>query len=117
MDKKITDLYDDYKKRGLNRLDFLKKLATLAGGSAAAAALLPVLEGSDLAVDTFPQTDPELVTEFIKYPGINCEMRAYLARPAANKKYPAVIVIIFRMLHAGWQKKVSFLLLLMRCRP
>jgi carboxymethylenebutenolidase len=93
MDKKITDLYDDYKKRGLNRLDFLKKLATLAGGSAAAAALLPVLEGSDLAVDTFPQTDPELVTEFIKYPGINCEMRAYLARPAANKKYPAVIVI------------------------
>jgi carboxymethylenebutenolidase len=93
MDKKITDLYVDYKKRGLNRLDFLKKLATFAGGSAAAMALLPVLEANDVNSELLPQEDPDLVTEFIKYQGATCEMRAYLAKPAGGKKFPAVVVI------------------------
>jgi carboxymethylenebutenolidase len=33
------------------------------------------------------------VTEFIKYQGETGDMKAYLARPLAGKKYPAVIVI------------------------
>jgi carboxymethylenebutenolidase len=39
------------------------------------------------------ETDPDLLTEFIKYKGETGEVKAYLARPKASKKYPAVIVI------------------------
>lgn len=93
MNKKITELYDDYKKNSLNRLDFLKKLASLAGGSTAAIALLPVLEAGDGTGELNEKGNQDPVTEFITYPGFSCEMRAYLARPVMDKKYPAVMVI------------------------
>ena len=48
MDKKITQLYDDYKSGSIDRRDFLKKLALYAGGTAAAATLLPLLENNGL---------------------------------------------------------------------
>jgi hypothetical protein len=42
MNKKITDLYEDYKKGLTNRRDFIRKLAMFAGSTAAALALLSV---------------------------------------------------------------------------
>jgi carboxymethylenebutenolidase len=44
MDKKIIDLYDDYTNGLLDRREFIKKLAVLAGGTAAAIAFLPLIE-------------------------------------------------------------------------
>jgi len=93
MDRKITDLYKDYRNGGTDRRSFLKKLTLFAGGTAAALALLPVLEENELKASTPPQDDPDLVTEFITYPAETGEMRAYLARPKDGKKFPAVIVI------------------------
>lgn len=93
MDKKIKDLYEDYRNGGTSRRDFLKKLAFYAGGTAAAASFVPVLEESYEDTNGFQENDPDLFTEFIKYPGETGEMRAYLARPKAAKRYPAVIVI------------------------
>ncbi len=93
MDRKITDLYKDYRNGGTDRRSFLKKLTLFAGGTAAALALLPVLEENELKASTPPQDDPDLVTEFITYPAETGEMRAYLARPKDGKKLPAVIVI------------------------
>ncbi len=92
MDKRINELFDEYRKGGLSRRDFLKKLTIYAGGSAAAMAILPSF-GEELFSPEELQDYPGLITEFIKYPGATCDMRAYLARPAENKKYPAVIVI------------------------
>jgi carboxymethylenebutenolidase len=86
MDKKITSLYDDYRKGLINRRDFLGKLAVVAGGTAAAMSLLPTLEN-------FDQTDPDLVTEFISYKGESGEVKAYMAHPKQGKKFPAVMVI------------------------
>ncbi len=43
MDQRIIDLYDDYTHGGLSRRSFLDQLAGLAGSTAAAATLLPVL--------------------------------------------------------------------------
>src|SRR4030043_70568 len=93
MEKNISELYEDYRKGRTSRRDFLKKLAFVAGSTTAALALMPVLEENDFLAAGKPQTEPALVTEFIKYPAATGEMRAYLARPEKGKKFPAVIVI------------------------
>jgi len=93
MDQKITTLYNDYRQGATNRRDFVRKLAMFAGSTAAALALLPVLEENSLKASTAFQDDPDLLTEFIKYPGETGEMRGFMARPKAGRKFPAVIVI------------------------
>ena len=93
MDKQITTLYDDYKQGKTNRRDFIRKLAIVAGSTAAAMAIMPVLEANNHSAFSSYQSDPDLVTEFIKYQGETGEMRAFLARPKAGKKFPAVLVI------------------------
>jgi len=92
MDKKIISIYNDYKQGLTNRRDFVKKLAMVAGSTAAAIALLPVLEENSLRASSI-QTDPDLMTEFIKYPGETGDVKGFLAWPKAGKKFPAVIVI------------------------
>jgi carboxymethylenebutenolidase len=93
MDQKINDLYDEYTTNQLDRRGFLKKLIKLAGGTAAAVALLPLLEKDYARAQVVPKDDPRLHTEYIKYPGETGEVRAYLARPKGDTKLPGVIVI------------------------
>jgi carboxymethylenebutenolidase len=93
MKKKINDLYDDFRTGKTDRRDFIKKLAVFAGSTAAAMALIPVLEENSSRDAERQQDDPDLITEFIKYPGETGDMRAYLAVPKIGKKFPAVIVI------------------------
>jgi carboxymethylenebutenolidase len=91
MNQQIINLYDEYTHRPLSRQEFLKRLAILAGGTAAAMTLLPMLESNyAMAAKTI---DDELFTETVRYPGIPNEMSAYIARPKEQKKYPAVIII------------------------
>ena len=92
MKKEISSLYDDYKQGRTSRRDFIKRLTMLAGSSAAALALIPVLEENNLNSSLGPD-DTDLVTEFIKYPAATGEMRAFMAHPKKGKKFPAVIVI------------------------
>jgi carboxymethylenebutenolidase len=92
MNKKITTIYDDYRKGFTNRRDFIRKLAMVTGSTAAALAILPVLEDNSLKASVI-QDDSDLVTELIKYPGATGDMNAFLARPKTGKKFPAVIVI------------------------
>ncbi len=93
MDKEILDLYDDYASGGLNRRGFLKRLAVLAGGTAAACALLPLLESSYLRAQMVPEADPRLFVEDIEYPAETGPMKAHFAMPKDAGKLPAVIVI------------------------
>lgn len=44
MDQRIINLYDEYTHKPLTRQDFIKRLTMLAGSTAAAMALLPMLE-------------------------------------------------------------------------
>ena len=94
MEKRISSLYDDFRKGHTSRRDFLKKLAMLTGSAAAASALLPVLENNQaMASVAKKQKEVSVVTEFIKYPAATGEMRAFIARPEKGKKFAAVIVI------------------------
>ncbi len=90
MNQQIINLYDEYTHSPLSRHEFLKRLAILAGGTAAAMSILPLLE-SNYAVAA--QTVGDLFIETIKYPGVPGEVSAYIARPKEDKKYGAVIVI------------------------
>lgn len=91
MNQAIINLYDEYTHRPLSRQDFLKRLALLAGGTAAAMSLLPLLE-SNYAKAAVTAAD-ELFTEYITYPGVPGAVKAYVARPKTEKKHPAVVVI------------------------
>jgi len=93
MNQDIINLYDEYTHKPLKRTDFLKRLAVLAGGTAAAMSLLPLLENNYAQAATVAFEDDNLFTENIKYAGDNCEMQAYVARPKTPGKYATVIVI------------------------
>ncbi len=91
MDQRIINLYDEYTHKPLSRHEFLKRLTMLAGGTAAAMALLPLLEVN--YANAAVTSSDDLFTEYITYPGVPAEMKAYVARPKEEKKYAAVVVI------------------------
>lgn len=92
MDQKITTLYEAYRKGLTNRRQFVRKLAVVAGSSAAAMAMLPILDEMSPGASA-EQSDPDLISEFIKYPGETGDVKAFLARPKAGNKFPAVLII------------------------
>jgi carboxymethylenebutenolidase len=93
MDQKIVNLYEEYSHELLDRRTFLRKLSILAGSTAAAIALMPLLEDNKARAQIVPKDDPRLQTEYAKYPGATGEVRAYMAKPKGNEKLPGVVVI------------------------
>jgi carboxymethylenebutenolidase len=93
MDEKIISFYADYKQGRTNRRDFVRKLAIVAGSSAAALALIPILEANSMEVSSSIQADPDLMSEFIKYQGETGEVKGFLAWPKVGKKFPAILII------------------------
>jgi Dienelactone hydrolase and related enzymes len=93
MDKKITTLYSDYRQGRTNRRDFVRKLAIVVGSTATASALIPILDENRLGASSSDQTEQDVKTEFINYPGETGEVRGFLAWPKAGKKFPAVLII------------------------
>lgn len=91
MDQKIINLYDEYTHAPLSRQEFLRRLILLTGSTAAALAVLPMIEVNQAHAAVTKSDD--LFTDYIKYPGVNGEMQAYVARPKAEGKYATVVVI------------------------
>ena len=93
MDHNIVGLYSEYLQERMDRREFIKKLSILAGGTAAANALLPFLENSEAGGAIIPKGDSRLIDEYIKYSGATGEMRAYFSSPKGDEKLPGVVVI------------------------
>ena len=93
MDQRIIDLYNEYTHAPLDRRVFLERLAKLTGGTAAAAALVPLLEANQARAAIVSSADPRLETGRITYPGATGDIKAYMARPKGAPKVPAVIVV------------------------
>jgi carboxymethylenebutenolidase len=93
MDQKIIDLYDAYTHGVVGRRDFLDRLAQTAGGAAAAAALLAVLQNDYAHAAVVPADDPRLATEAAGYDVAGTKVDGYLARLKGGGKRPAVLVI------------------------
>ena len=91
MSSRVNELYDEYRSGKVNRREFMKKLALVTGGTAAAVIIIP---GSlDAAARQGTTFDIKLINEFITYPGVTGDIRAYLSMPEGEEKLPGVIVI------------------------
>ncbi len=93
MDQRIIELYDEYAHAPLERRVFLDRLAALAGGTAAAALLLPLLEIGRAEAAVVPPDDPRVAAASVSYPGKSGTVQGYLAKPAAGTGFGAVLVI------------------------
>ncbi|PZR34372.1 MAG: carboxymethylenebutenolidase [Azospira oryzae] len=93
MDQRIINLFDEYTHQPLKRDDFIQRLTKITGSTAAALAILPLLEVNYAHAETIQQEDDRLTIERITYPGDGCDMKAYVAMPKKKGKYPAVMVI------------------------
>lgn len=91
MDQKIITLYDEYTHSQLNRKDFMKRLAILAGSTALAMTILPMLENNYTAAAGFDSDEIEV--ENVTYTGVDGEMKAVLAKPKGKKNLGCVLVI------------------------
>ncbi len=92
--QEMIDLYDDYTHLTLDRRRFFDHLTRVAGGSAAAYALLPLLENNYAQAAMVAPDDGRLTAEKITLPGAQGELAGYLVRPSdATGPLPAVLVI------------------------
>lgn len=93
MDQRIVDLYDSFTHGGMNRREFLDRLTEIAGSSAAALALLPVLQNDYARAAVIAPDDARLEIETVSYDAAGTPIKCYLARSNTKAKRPAVIVI------------------------
>ena len=92
MDQRIINLYDEYiHSSTISRADFLKRVTLITGSLALTQSVLSQIE-NDYTRPGLASAD-DLFTEYVNYPGVPNEMKAYIARPKEEKKYAAVIVI------------------------
>lgn len=94
MDQKIINLFDEYTHKPLKREDFLARLIKMVGGTAAAMAILPQLEGKYAFANQISEEDEDLKIENISFASKNCTMQGYMVSPK-NQTVPlgAVMVI------------------------
>ncbi|MEJ2434709.1 MAG: dienelactone hydrolase family protein [Pseudolabrys sp.] len=93
MDQRIVDLYDSFTHGGMSRRDFLDRLAAIAGSSAAALALLPLLQNDYARAAVVAADDARLAIGKASYDAQGTAITGYLARLKNKAKRPAVIVI------------------------
>jgi carboxymethylenebutenolidase len=93
MNQEIINLFDEYTHVPLSRDEFLRRLTKITGSLAAALTVLPMLEVNYAHAQTVPPQDDRIITERITYPGDDCTMKGYVAKPKENGKYGAVVVI------------------------
>ena len=89
MDSNLKNCIEDYQNGRIDRREFLKKSAILAGGAAIVLTGIPSMSRAQIV----SEDDPRLETEMITYTGESGEMMAYMAKPKGAGKLPAVIVI------------------------
>ena len=93
LDQQVYNLYDEYCHGGIDRREFLKRAGALGAGALAMAyGLMP-----DYArAQTVSFTDSRIKAQYVSYPspgGNGDKMRGYLAQPAGQGPWPAVLVI------------------------
>ena len=89
----IIDLYDRFTHGGLSRRDFMEKLAGIAGGTAAATAILPLLQNNYAAAQTIAPNDPRLAVSTFQYEIGDAMMQGMMAAPAQDGRRPGIVVI------------------------
>jgi carboxymethylenebutenolidase len=93
IDQQVYNLYDEYCHGRIDRREFLKRAGSLG---AAALVMAQGLMPDYARAQTISFTDPRLRAQYVTYPspgGNGANMRGYLAQPAGQGPFPAVLVI------------------------
>jgi len=93
MDQKIINLYDNFTHSRISRREFMEELAKVVGSTAAAVALLPLLQNDYAKAQIVPATDPRLNAEKVSFDSPKGKVSGYLVRAKGTTKRPAVIAI------------------------
>jgi carboxymethylenebutenolidase len=93
LDQKIIDLYDRFTHGGMNRREFLDRLADIAGSSAAALALLPLLQNDYARAAVVAPDDARLAIDTVSYDAPGARINGTLARLKSKGKRPAVVIL------------------------
>ena len=93
MDQRVIDLYDNFTHGGISRREFLDRLAGIAGSSAAALALLPLLQNDYARAAIVAPDDARLAIDTVSYDAAGTRITGTLARLKVKGKRPAVLVI------------------------
>lgn len=91
--ERFIELFDQYVHSQQPRREFLQKLVKASGGVAAAAAVLPWLEGTGAEAAMVSPEDSRLEARMESFVVGGAQMSAYVARPKGSGKLPAVVVI------------------------
>ena len=93
MDQKIIDLFDRFTHGGMNRRSFFDRLVALAGGTAAATALLPLLQNNYANAETVAPSDSNIMVGPVTFQAGTQQLSGYVAWPAIGDKFPAALVV------------------------
>lgn len=93
IDQNAIELFDEFTHGTMSRRTFMERLAKVAGGAAAAATLVPILQNNYAEAGIIAEDDDRLVAEMISFGSAKQAVSGYLARPDGGKKLPAVLVI------------------------
>jgi carboxymethylenebutenolidase len=93
MDQRIIDLFDGLTHGYMSRREFIDRAALIVGSTAAAAALIPILQCDYAKAETIPANDPRLVSEKVTFDSPKGPIAGYLSRAKDKVKRPAVVII------------------------
>jgi carboxymethylenebutenolidase len=93
VDRRATELYAQYTHKEISRRQFLEKLAVVVGGLAAAYAVLPLLENSEVQAEIIAAEDSRLAAQLVKFQAGSGQMSGYQAQPKNIAKMPAILVV------------------------
>ncbi len=93
--QRAVELYDAFTHQHADRRSFMRELSMLAGGAAAANALLASIAADPAVAAVVAANDPRVRTQEVNWAGANGhKLTGYSARPAGHViKRPAVMVI------------------------
>jgi len=93
IDREIIQLYDQFTHGAMDRRAFMERLTRLAGSTAAAAAMLPLLQNDYARAETVKPDDPRLVSSEVAVPESDAGLKGYLVGAKGGEKRPAVVMI------------------------
>ncbi|HNB28627.1 MAG TPA: dienelactone hydrolase family protein [Alphaproteobacteria bacterium] len=93
MDQKIIDLFDRFTHGGMNRRSFFNRLVALTGSTAAASALLPLLQNNYARAKTVPPSDSSIMAGPVTFQAGAQQLSGYQAWPVIGDKFPAALVV------------------------
>jgi carboxymethylenebutenolidase len=94
MREDLEVLLESYRAGTITRRDFMKRAVLWTGSVAIASSLLDSLTPAAVSADQVDPNDPGLISTDVQYPAADgASINAYITRPKADGRRPAVIVV------------------------